>query len=175
MFCTRCGTSNPDENLFWTNCNAELKRPTSPQRPAVTQRQGGEYQRPPYSNFPPDPNPNPVPDANPGPLAEPPYPGFRASYTPQPPPAQGTASGRAIASMILSLVAIVTCGPLLSIPGWILGKQELDAIRSGQAPFAGETFAKIGYYGGIIITVLSCLWIVPLVFYWLTVSTIGFH
>ena len=175
MFCTRCGTSNPEENLFCTNCNAELKRPTSPQRPAATQPQGGEYRRPPYTDFPPDPNPNPNPNPNPVAISEPPYPGYRASYTPQQPGVQGAASGRAIASMILSLVALVTCGPLLSIPGWILGKQELNAIKSGQAPFAGETFAKIGYYGGIIVTVLSCLWIVPVMFYWLTVGTIGIH
>ena len=177
MFCTRCGTANPDENLFCLNCNSELKRPTTPQRPPQTQRQGGEYRRPgfsdpvsdPYSN--PDPNPIPIPTPPPQAL-EPPYPGYRASYSP-PPQVAASASGRAVASMILSLVAIVTCGPLLSIPGWILGKQELDAIKAGQAPHAGETFAKIGYYGGIVVTVLSCLWIVPFAFYWLTIGTIG--
>jgi hypothetical protein len=159
MFCTRCGTANPDNNLFCSNCNAELKRPTTPQRPAVTERQGGEYKLPAFPESPQTP--------------EAPYPGYRSSYTP-PQQIQGSASGRAIASMIFCLVALVTCFPLLSIPGWILGKQELDAIRAGQAPFAGETFAKIGYYGGIILTVLSCLWI-PAVFYWLTVGIIGIH
>jgi hypothetical protein len=67
------------------------------------------------------------------------------------------ASGRAIASLVLMLLAFFTCGPFLSIPALILGKQELDAIRLGQAPRAGETLAKIGFYGGIAITVLYCL------------------
>ena len=40
--------------------------------------------------------------------------------------------------MILSLVSIVTCGPLLSIPGLVLGKIEMNAIREGRAPQAGE-------------------------------------
>lgn len=37
----------------------------------------------------------------------------------------------------------------------ILGKMELNAIRNGQAPKAGEVFAKIGFYLGLVISILS--------------------
>ena len=33
----------------------------------------------------------------------------------------------------------------------------MTAIREGQSPRAGETLAKVGFYLGIIGTVLSCL------------------
>jgi hypothetical protein len=59
--------------------------------------------------------------------------------------------------MILSIVAIFTCGPFLSIPGMIIGKMEMNAIQQGQAPPAGETFAKVGFYLGLGVTILSCL------------------
>jgi hypothetical protein len=49
------------------------------------------------------------------------------------------------------------CGPFTSIPGLILGKIEMNAIRDGQAPKAGETLAKIGFYVGIAATALYCL------------------
>jgi len=62
--------------------------------------------------------------------------------------------------MVLSLISIVTCGPLLSIPGMILGKSEMNAIAEGRSPNAGETYAKIGFYVGIGVTLLSCLGIV---------------
>ena len=70
---------------------------------------------------------------------------------------QGSASGRAIASMIMSIISPFTCGPFLSIPGLILGKMEMNAIRDGQAPRAGEAFAKLGFYLGIVVTALFCL------------------
>ncbi|MBO0857504.1 MAG: DUF4190 domain-containing protein [Chloracidobacterium sp.] len=59
--------------------------------------------------------------------------------------------------MILSIVSIVTCGPFLSIPGMIMGKMEMNAIREGQSPQAGENFAKAGFYVGLVVTILSCL------------------
>jgi len=71
--------------------------------------------------------------------------------------------------MILSIVAVFTCGPFLSIPGLILGKMELNAIRLGQAPAAGETFAKIGFYLGIAATVLYCLGGIV----WLVLASMG--
>lgn len=112
--------------------------------------------------------------AEPLPPPEEPYPGYRSSYRPgaqgYPPtpvsysdyaaqgaPMQGRASGRAIASMLLSVLSLLTCGPLMSVPGMILGKIEMNSIRRGQSPAAGETFAKIGYYVGVIATLISCL------------------
>jgi hypothetical protein len=59
--------------------------------------------------------------------------------------------------MVLSIVSIFTCGFLLSIPGMILGKMEMNAISQGQSPQAGENFAKAGFYVGLVVTILTCL------------------
>jgi hypothetical protein len=146
--------------MFCTNCSAPLMKP-------------GETPRSPSSS---ETVQNPYPFAAPGTVQQnpqqppQPYPGYRSaysgsqgyqpyqsSYSNQMPAPQGNASSRAIASMILSIVSIATCGPFLSIPGLILGKMEMNAIRDGQASRAGETFAKIGFYLGIAVTVLSCV------------------
>ena len=160
MFCTRCGTANTDDAMFCVSCNAPLTRRTTPQGRRDIPRRDDPKPEPEYQ-LPAFPDPPRTPDL--------PYPGYQSSYS-MPPRASGSASGRAIASMILSLAALVTCGPLLSIPGLILGKQEMDAIKAGRAPVAGETFAKIGYYAGIAITILSCLVFVPWAFYMFTVG-----
>jgi Domain of unknown function (DUF4190) len=98
-----------------------------------------------------------------------PYPGYSGTpvysgHVPQP-----SASGRAVASMILSIVSIFTCWFLLSIPGLILGKMEMNAIRDGQAPKAGETFAKIGFYVGIVVTILTLI----VFFFWIVLLATG--
>jgi Domain of unknown function (DUF4190) len=79
------------------------------------------------------------------------------------------ASGRAVISMILSVISPFTCWLFLSIPGLILGKMEMNAIRDGQAPKAGETFAKIGFYVGLVVTGLSL--VLPVI--WLILMAIG--
>lgn len=151
MFCTRCGTPNPDEASFCRNCSATLVKPSQPARPATSSSPATS----PYSQ--------PTPTANPPAHDQAPYPGYQGfpvqqgGYIRQPSGQPGGASGRAIAAMVMSLISLFTCGPLLSIPGAILGKMELNAIRSGQAPAAGETFAKIGFYGGLVFTALYCL------------------
>ncbi len=139
MFCNRCGSANPDEVRFCVKCGAPVATP----KPSQTSTPTPEYSLPSFSQDRP---------------AQSPYSqqGYQGYQSGQPGPQTG-ASGRAIASMILSLISIVTCGPFLSVPGLILGKLELDAIRAGQAPVAGESFAKVGYYAGIAITALSCL------------------
>lgn len=173
MYCTRCGTQNPDDGMYCTNCSAQLVRPGESARQLERPPAGtgsGQY---PYSSGVSQQTPK---------NAEPPYPGFQStysgqqgyspypsSYASQAPQQQGSPSGRAVASMILSIVSVFTCGPLLSIPGLVLGKMELNAIRQGQSPYAGETFAKIGFYLGIAATVLSCL--VGLV--WVILASIG--
>lgn len=143
MFCTRCGTQNPDDAGFCRNCSSPLTRPGS-------QPQPGAYINPsPYST-PSQPQQPP-----------PPYPGYQgppvyqSAYAGQ--SAQGSASGRAITSMVLSILGLVMCAFFTSIPGMILGKMEMNAIAAGQAPRAGETLAKVGFYLGIAGTVIYCL------------------
>jgi len=146
--------------MYCTNCSARLVKPGESSRQLEQPPSGAGSGQYPYSSGVSQP---PVKNAEP-------YPGYQSSYsgqagyTPYPssyanqgPLQQSSASGRAVASMILSIVSVFTCGPLLSIPGLVLGKMELNAIRQGQAPPAGETFAKIGFYLGIAATVLSCL------------------
>ncbi len=147
MFCNQCGTDNKDEARFCRNCAAPLVKaaPPEPQPPPPA------VPSPPAYSYQPGQAVMPQEQS---------YQGYQSGYAGYNPPMPQSASGRAIAAMILSLVSIVTCGPLLSIPGMILGKMEMNAIRDGQAPQAGETFAKIGFYVGIAITALSALLIV---------------
>ena len=74
---------------------------------------------------------------------------------------QAGASGRAIAALVLSIVALVTCclGLPFGIAGIVLGKMEMNAIQEGRAPQSGETMAKVGFYLGIAATVISLMWI----------------
>jgi hypothetical protein len=83
-----------------------------------------------------------------------------------------SAGNRAVASMVMSVISIFTCGPFLSIPGMIMGKMEMNVIRQGQASPAAETLAKIGFYVGVVMTAISCLgvlvWMLffPLEWFW---------
>lgn len=145
MICTSCGVNNRDDAQFCRGCGAAL---------------GNPYQNP---AAPQTPNMPPVPP----PSAPPNYPGYQSQF-PQPPtyssggggyqaPLPVGPSGKAIASMILSIVSIFTCGPLLSIPGMIIGKMEMNDIAAGRAPAAGLGYAKAGFWIGVVVTALSCL------------------
>ena len=159
MFCPRCGTQNAEDARFCRQCGhvfAATKESTNPpagQRPASNDL--------PYPGYQGRQNPSFQTQHVPPPAAAP----FNPNLPPhlQPNYGQGAyqqsqgASSRAIASLVLTLIAFfVGCGPFLSIPALILGKQELDAIRAGLAPRAGETLAKFGFYGGIAVTILYC-------------------
>jgi hypothetical protein len=157
MFCTRCGANNLDTDQFCRSCSATLTRTGGAQGQGVS---SGPSQQPyPYST------PSSGQQQQPPPQGYNPYPGYQGypqsqpqyGYANQAPGQQIGASGRAIASMILSIVSLVTCGPLLSVPGMIMGKMEMNAINQGQAPRAGENFAKAGFYVGLVVTILSCL------------------
>src|SRR5262249_26771310 len=132
MYCTRCGSPNEEGAEVCRSCTAPLVSRTTSSPPYREPRPEQPASETPYPGYQPS-----IP------------PGYRA-YTPQAPqsyspPMPQSASGRSIASMVLSLVSIVTCGPLLSIPGMILGKSEMNAIAEGRSPQSGETYAKIGF------------------------------
>lgn len=182
MFCTRCGSANPDEAQFCRNCSAPLVKRSStppsepPYRSGLSVSGPGSTQ--PYSE-PRSTEQGPYPGyAGPSgtqriPPGYQPYQGYQSSYASYTPPLPQGASGRAIAAMVLSIISIFTCGPLLSIPGLILGKMEMNAIREGLAPQAGETFAKVGFYLGIAVTALSCLLVIFWAFFFWTAGTLG--
>ena len=46
----------------------------------------------------------------------------------------------------------------------ILGKIEMNAIRQGQAPLAGEGIAKAGFYIGLVVTILYGLVLLGYIF-----------
>lgn len=73
---------------------------------------------------------------------------------------ENKASGQAIAALVLSLLSFVTCCFPLSIIGAVLGRMEMTAIQEGRSSRAGETFAKAGYYLGLISIGLTVLGII---------------
>lgn len=158
MFCTRCGTQNSEDAAFCRNCSAPLVKPgATPRQP------GGFATPPPYGTSSTTSPQQPAQPTQPSQSGQAPYPGYQGypvyqgNYVNQAPSQQSSASGRAIASLILSILGLIGCGFLTSIPGLILGKMEMNAINAGEAPRAGEVLAKIGFYLGIAATVLYCL------------------
>jgi hypothetical protein len=74
------------------------------------------------------------------------------------PAAAAGASGRAIASLILTICSLVLCcGMFTAVPGAILGWMEVSAIKEGRSSPAGMVLAQIGLWGGVGISVLSLI------------------
>jgi hypothetical protein len=152
MFCTRCGANNLDTDQFCRSCGATLVKSGGAQSGS-----SGSAQQPyPYS----------TPGAGQQqqqPQGYTPYPGYQG----YPPPQYGypnqmsgqqtSASGRAIAALITSILSLVICCWPAGIVGIVLGKMEMNAIQEGSAPRAGETMAKVGFYLGIVGTAISLL------------------
>lgn len=67
------------------------------------------------------------------------------------------ASGRAITAFVLGILSIICMGFFAGIPAIILGVGEVRAVKSGNAPEAGEGLAKAGYILGIIGTSITLL------------------
>ena len=140
MFCTRCGTTNETNARFCRQCAAPLGASPS-----------GQQTETPYPGYQGTQNPGfqgQTPPAMPAPVYGQSYP--NAGNT------SGGASGRAIAALVCMILSFVLCGIFTGIPAIILGKQEMDAIKRGEASRAGEGLAKAGFYGGIASTVLTC-------------------
>ena len=158
MFCTRCGANNLDIDQYCRSCSAPLTKPGGapgvasgpPQQPYPYSTPGHGQQQQPPQNYSP-------------------YPGYQGypppqyGYANQTYPQQG-ASGRAITSRVLSIISVFMCALFTSVPGMILGKMEMNAIRQGQAPLAGEGIAKAGFYIGLVVTILYGLGILAYIF-----------
>lgn len=63
-------------------------------------------------------------------------------------------------SLILGILSFLCCGPFTGIPGAILGKMEMDAIKQGRSPETNLGMAKAGFWISIIAT---GLWIVGVI------------
>lgn len=70
-------------------------------------------------------------------------------------PANAKASGKSITSLVLSIGSLFLCCLFLSVPGMIIGKMEMNAVREGRSPLASEGYAKAGFYIGLVVTILS--------------------
>lgn len=66
-------------------------------------------------------------------------------------------SGKAITALVLGILSMICCGFLTGIPGIVLGKQEMNAIRDGKSDESGKSLATIGFILSIIGTAFSCL------------------
>jgi hypothetical protein len=91
--------------------------------------------------------------------ANPPWnqPGQGVQMAPNMMPQPAGASGRAVASLGLSIGGLLLCCLLASVPGAILGWMEVNAIKEGRSSPKGMTMAQIGLWGGVIVTVLNLL------------------
>jgi hypothetical protein len=148
MICTSCGVNNRDDAQFCRGCGTALGNP--------------------FQNPAPPPNPT-APPPNPAPN----YPGYQSQFPQHPPqygggyqaPMPAGASGKAIASLVLSIISIfaspctfvLPIASLFSIAGLVLGKLEMTAIAQGQSSQAGLGYAKAGFWIGVVMTALNCL------------------
>src|SRR5262245_31883574 len=128
MFCTRCGANNLDTDQYCRSCNAPLVKPGG--APEQIPSSGSAQQQYPYSTPGPGQQPPPPEAYN----QYPPYQGYQPSpygYSNQMSGQQGGASGRAIAALVLSIVALISCcfGWPFGVVGTVLGKMEMNAIQ----------------------------------------------
>lgn len=89
-----------------------------------------------------------------------------------PAPANASASGKAIVSLILGIAALLCCGFMTGIPAFFVGRSEEKDIDQGRSPEAGRILAKIGWILGLVGTLLSCLGtIFYVIFIWYAVKS----
>lgn len=76
------------------------------------------------------------------------------SPSPQPPPGGfGGTTGRATTALLLSILGLLCC-PLTSPVAWVLGAQELGAIRRGESSPSNQAAAQVGLVLGVLGTAL---------------------
>jgi hypothetical protein len=80
------------------------------------------------------------------------------------PPASGSKSNKGIWSLVLGILGIICCQILAPI-AWVMGNQELRAIKAGQSDPAGQGMAMAGMIMGIVGTILLCLSLVWVLFF----------
>jgi hypothetical protein len=63
---------------------------------------------------------------------------------------------RGVLILVLGILSLMVCG-VLGIFAWMMGKRDLELIRSGQMDKEGEPLTKVGYILGIVGTILFIL------------------
>lgn len=85
---------------------------------------------------------------------------------PNPYPAQQpSASNQAILALVMSILGIFCSCGIFSIIGWIMGSQELKAIREGRSPAGSEGVAKAAQILGILGTLITLAILVWVLFF----------
>lgn len=139
MFCTKCGTPNPDTEQICRNCSAQLVVPRAtarfPRGPQEPQDPPRRPEAPPYPNY----SGFPVPSGS----------GKPAQF------GLGGTSNRTIAAMLISILALPLCCFPGGLAGMVLAKMELDAIRQGAAPPGGRKTAQVAFYLGLSSTIIT--------------------
>ncbi len=69
-------------------------------------------------------------------------------------------SNAAVWALVLGILSWVTCGIFTAIPAWIIGQNELSAIKRGESSPAGKTTAQVGMWLGISNIILTILAII---------------
>lgn len=127
--CKQCGAVNAFGSRFCESCGSSLSAASQPE-PVRTP--------PPSTTAPPPPlNVPPAIPQSAGPVT-------RGSDQ----------QGKAVASLVLGIAGFVACGPFSAIPGMILGKSVMNAVREGRAPASDEMLAKVGFYISMGVTIL---------------------
>ncbi len=108
---------------------------------------------------------------------QPPPPTNYIGPQPGPPPPQpsGATSNKAMFSLILGILSFICCGLFSGIPGAILGKMEMDAIKQGRAPESNMGMAKAGFWISIVGTVFSIVILIMVLFFGFLSSFSGLY
>ena len=153
--CSSCGSPSPGDALFCMKCGASLGAIGGPVGVAPPPPPGVTPGPPPPPGMPTGPIPPPGmyaagPPPPPGSLP----PGFVAMPRPLPDDAM------AIASLVLSIVALVTCLIFLGIPAVIFGYMAKKNIRESRGTIGGDPLATAGLIIGWIEIGLMILFII---------------
>ncbi|MGH3411654.1 MAG: DUF4190 domain-containing protein [Marmoricola sp.] len=81
------------------------------------------------------------------------HPGY--GYYPPPPPRE--TSGKAVAALVLGILAFVSCGPFTAIPAIFVGRSAMRDVDASQGRLQGRGMATAGFVLGILGTVLFAI------------------
>ena len=65
--------------------------------------------------------------------------------------------------LVLGILGLTLCGLFTGIPAWIMGKNDLEKIKTGQMDPEGESTTKGGMICGIISTALGLIAIIGMI------------
>jgi len=135
--CPRCQATNPVAAKFCGSCGAPAPIVAAGEPvPAAAASPPGVYIGQPQVNTPGYAGP--------------------AAYNPAAPPAGDyPTKNYGFYAVGCAILALVCCGFVSGIPGMILAKMQLDAIRDGRCPATEKTMALAGMWGCVIGTVVN--------------------